>query len=35
MTRAAADMPFFWAAFWCYLGATVAACAYAGTVAPR
>lgn len=25
-----ADMPFFWVAFWCYLGATVAACAYAG-----
>jgi len=35
MTRAAADMPFFWAAFWCYLGATVAACAYAGTRLPR
>ncbi len=24
------DMPFFWIAFWCYLGATLAACAYAG-----
>jgi ABC-type transport system involved in cytochrome c biogenesis permease subunit len=28
-------MPFFWAAFWCYLGATVAACAYAGLRSPR
>lgn len=28
-------MPLFWAAFWCYLGATVAACAYAGLRSPR
>jgi len=32
---AAVDMPFFWAAFWCYLAATVAACAYAGLRSPR
>jgi cytochrome c-type biogenesis protein CcsB len=35
MTHAVADMPFFWIAFWCYLGATVAACVYAGTRLPR
>jgi ABC-type transport system involved in cytochrome c biogenesis permease subunit len=28
-------MPFFWVAFWCYLGATVAACAYAGLRSTR
>lgn len=28
------DAPFFWTAFWCYLGATVAASAYAGLRRP-
>jgi ABC-type transport system involved in cytochrome c biogenesis permease subunit len=28
--RPAPDMPFFWIAFWCYLGGTVAASFYAG-----
>jgi len=35
MRAAGPDIPFFWAAFACYLGATVAACAYAGLRSPK